>query len=166
MMAMAIRPDLLADAIALGSTETQGTHFLLLPGCFTGFIITSDIWEELESQEKGGGEGSLSSALPSLPQTVACPGRAGVLLYTHPCRLSFPALVNFLLPILYQINQNSETQPEITGSWNHMTLVALVKTGRKPPMQIILIWLEKGDRACDRPQKNFLRISSLTMKAF
>ena len=52
-------PDLLADMIALRSTETQGTHFLLLPGSLTGFINTSDIWEELESQEKGGGEGSL-----------------------------------------------------------------------------------------------------------
>lgn len=62
-MAMAIRPDLLADATALQSTETQGTHFLLLPGCFTGFIITSDIWEELESQEKGGGEGTVSLQL-------------------------------------------------------------------------------------------------------
>ena len=102
-------------------------------------------------RERWGWRNSLSSALPS--QTVACPGRADALLYAHPCKLSFPALVNFLLPILYQINQNSETQPEITGYWNHMTLVAHVKTGRKPPMQIIPIWLEKGDRACDRPQK-------------
>lgn len=59
-MAMAIGPDLLANPIALRSPETQGTHFLLLPGCLTGFIITSDIWEELQSQEKGGGEGTAS----------------------------------------------------------------------------------------------------------
>ena len=61
-MAIAIWPDLLANLVALRSTPTRYTHFLLLPGCLTCPVITLDIWEELGSQEKGGvGEQSLFS---------------------------------------------------------------------------------------------------------
>lgn len=115
-MAMAIGPDLLADPTALRSTETQDTHFLLLPGCLTGFIITSDIWEELESQEKGGGEGTVSLPLCHLFLRRWLVQEELAYYSTPILTLSFPAPVNFLLLILYQINQNSlkSQAPEIT----------------------------------------------------
>lgn len=79
-------PDLLADMIALRSTETQGTHFLLLPGSLTGFINTSDIWDELESQEKGGGEGTVSLQLCRLRQWLV---QEELMHYSTPILASF-----------------------------------------------------------------------------
>ena len=147
-MAMAIGPDLLADPTALRSTETQDTHFLLLPGCLTGFIITSDIWEELESQEKGGGEGTVSLPFCHLfLRRWLVQEELALLLHAHP-HAFFPGSCEFFAP------HSVPNKPEQWDSaWNHMTLLVHVKTGRKPPIQIIPIWLEKGDTACDRPQK-------------
>ena len=113
-MAVTMVWSLLADLIALWSTESQRTHFLSsqdAPPAPRSPWTFGKSWKTIRK----GREGSLSP-LVTLAQT-------GSLSIASQCtsrqflNAFFSSSCECLLPILCQLNQKSETQPEITGPW-------------------------------------------------